>query len=81
MSFTSRELMIDVLPARLRFAATAQLSPCGPAKAETDDEEEDEIDCSPATAGGPGGVRMAPDLALLRHQLREALALEQAARS
>lgn len=81
MSFTARELMIDVLPARLRFAATAQLSPCGPAKAGTDDEEEDDIECSPATAGGSGSVCMAPDLTLLRHQLREALTLEQVARN
>jgi hypothetical protein len=84
MSFTSRELMIDVLPAGLRLDATAQPAPCEPATAGTGagtEEEEDDLKCSPATAGDPTGVRMAPDLAMLRHQLREVLTLEQAARS
>ena len=68
MSFTVRELMIDVLPARL--------SPLGVCSEATRNEEDDELDCSEATrAGGKPSVSRSrnSDLALLRGRLREAL--------
>jgi hypothetical protein len=83
MSFKSRDVMIDLLPAA-KFNALAQpgLALCGQATAtspdEDDEEEEDDLECGQATAttgNEPAYApqRMAADLALLRRQLRETL--------
>ena len=81
MSFKSRDLLIDVLPTG-KFNALVQpgFALCGQATAttpdESDDEEEDDLECGQATAGGD--TAYAPrtmDLALLRRQLRETLSV------
>jgi hypothetical protein len=78
MSFKSRDLMIDVLPAG-KFNALAQpgFALCGQATASGKDEEEDDLECGQATAAGGNEPAYAPrtevDLSLLRRQLREAL--------
>ncbi|MEO6193346.1 MAG: hypothetical protein ABIS20_10070 [Thermoanaerobaculia bacterium] len=78
MSFKSRDLMIDVLPAR-KFNALAQpgLGMCAQGTANTGTEEEDEEkDCAQGTAttNEPAyAPRTEVNLALLRQQLYEAL--------
>jgi hypothetical protein len=76
MSFKSRDLMIDVLPAR-KFNALAQpgLGMCAQGTANTGkDEEDDERDCAQGTATNePAYAPRTEGLALLRRQLHEAL--------
>ena len=82
MSFKSRDLLIDVLPTG-KFNALVQpgFALCGQATAttpdESDDEEEDDLECGQATAGGgPSSVyRQEMSLDLLRRQLRETLSV------
>lgn len=81
MSFTSRDLMIDVLPAKKPFPIPGlvlceQVTAAGGGGAGSDEEEEDALKCSDATAGPTGFTRPELDLAALRHQLREALSRE-----
>ena len=82
MSFESRDLMIDLLPAgkfnalvQPGFALCGQITSTG--EDDEEEEEEDELDCGQITSntGDPSGYapRMATDLALLRRQLRETL--------
>jgi len=78
MSFKSRDLMIDVLPAR-KFNALAQpgLGMCAQGTANTGTEEDEEKDCAQGTATNNEPAyapRTGVDLALLRQQLHEALA-------
>jgi hypothetical protein len=84
MSFKSRDLMIDVLPAG-KFNALVQpgFALCGQATAGgKGEEEDDDLECGQATAGGGGGnepayaPRTEIDLSMLRRQLREALSSE-----
>jgi hypothetical protein len=76
MSFKSRDLMIDVLPAR-KFNALAQpgLGMCAQGTANTGTEEDEERDCAQGTATNEPAYapRTAVNLALLRQQLHEAL--------
>jgi len=77
MSFKSRDLMIDVLPAR-KFNALAQpgLGMCAQGTANTGTEEDEEKDCAQGTAttNEPAyAPRTGAGLALLRQQLHEAL--------
>ena len=75
MSFKSRDLMIDVLPAR-KFNALAQpgLGMCAPGTANTGTEEDEEKDCAQGTATNePAYAPRTEGLALLRRQLHEAL--------
>lgn len=81
MSFESRDLMIDLLPTgKFNVLAQPGFALCGQITSpdEEEDEEEDDLDCGQITSntgGGPTGYsRLAADLALLRRQLREALA-------
>jgi len=76
MSFDSKDLMIDVLPTGKPFAAgQAGFALCAQITAGGD--EEDELDCGQATANEPEtATRTEAGLALLRHQLREALSAE-----
>ena len=75
MSFNSRDLMIDVLPASK--AARPGLVLCGQATAGGKDDEEGALECGQATADKPKNVIPAEaGLALLRHQLHEALSAE-----
>jgi len=75
MSFNSRDLMIDVLPAGNRLVQPG-LVLCGQATAGGGDEE-DNLECGQATADKPKNViPVEAGLALLRHQLHEALAAE-----
>ena len=74
MRFTSRDLMIDVLPAAKRFNPGLIL--CGEATAggggrEGDPDEDDALKCGQATAPDPDGITSAAGLALLRQQLHE----------
>lgn len=75
MRFTSRDLMIDVLPAAKRFNPGLML--CGQATAggggrEGDPDEEDDLKCGQATAPDPDCITSAEaGLALLRQQLHE----------
>jgi hypothetical protein len=74
MSFKSRDLMIDVLPAR-KFNALAQpgFGMCAQATAGTEEEDE-ERDCAQGTATNePAYAPRTEGLALLRQQLHEAL--------
>lgn len=86
MSFKSRDLMVDVLPATKPFAI-AGLVLCGEVTAggnlpgSDDDDEEPPAPCGDATANPDPFSRPELGLAMLRQQLREALALEQAPRS
>lgn len=79
MSFKSRDLMIDVLPAR-KFGALAQpgFAMCaqGTAGGGGTEEEDEERDCAQGTAttNEPAYAPRAEGLSLLRRQLREALA-------
>lgn len=79
MSFKSRDLMIDVLPTgKLNALAQPGLALCGQATAtspDESDEEEDDLECGQATAGGEPAYapRMEMSLDLLRRQLRETL--------
>jgi hypothetical protein len=79
MSFKSRDLMIDVLPAR-NFNALAQpgLGMCAQGTANTGTEEDDERDCAQGTATNEPAYapRTEVNLALLRQQLHEALSSE-----
>jgi hypothetical protein len=77
MSFKARELMIDVLPAARPFRPGAPgFGLCGEATRNEEDDD-DEIDCGEATrAGGPPSGRLEADLALLRQQLRQAMAAQ-----
>ena len=81
MSFKSRDLMIDVLPAR-KFNALAQpgLGMCAQGTANTGTEEDlDEgKDCAQGTATNEPAYapRTEVNLALLRQQLHEALSSE-----
>jgi len=79
MSFKSRDLMIDVLPAR-KFNALAQpgLGMCAQGTANTGTEEDEEKDCAQGTATNEPAYapRTEVNLALLRHQLQEALSSE-----
>jgi hypothetical protein len=71
MSFNSRDLMIDVLPTQ------PGLILCGQATAGGKDEEEGALECGQATADKPKNVTLAEaGLALLKHQLHEALSAE-----
>jgi hypothetical protein len=77
MRFTSRDLMIDVLPAAKRFNPALIL--CGEATAGgggLEGDEEDELECGQATAPDPDGITSAKaGLALLRQQLHQTLPL------
>ena len=77
MSFKSRDLMIDVLPAR-KFNALAQpgFGMCAQGTANTGTEEDEEKDCAQGTATNEPAYapRTEVNLALLRRQLHEALA-------
>jgi hypothetical protein len=81
MSFTSRDLMVDVLPGgRLRAPAQPGLDLCGQVTAGGggggDDEDED-LECTMVTATGnepKASTRPEVSLALLQRQLRETLA-------
>ena len=77
MSFKSRDLMIDVLPAR-KFNALAQpaLGMCAQGTATGTEEEDEERDCAQGTATNEPAYapRTEINLALLRRQLHEALA-------
>jgi hypothetical protein len=78
MSFTSRDLMIDVLPAKNPFPIPGlvlceQITAPGGGGAGSDDEEEDALKCSDATASPSGFTRPDLDLAALRQQLRQSL--------
>jgi hypothetical protein len=78
MSFKSRDLMIDVLPAR-KFNSHAQpgLGMCAQGTANTGTEEDDERDCAQGTATNePAYAPRTEGLALLRRQLHQALASE-----
>jgi hypothetical protein len=75
MSFKSRDLMIDVLPAR-KFNLFAQpgLGMCAQGTANTGTEEDEEKDCAQGTATNePAYAPRTEGLALLRRQLHEAL--------
>jgi hypothetical protein len=76
MSFKSRDLMIDVLPAR-KFNALAQpgFGMCAQGTANTGTEEDEEKDCAQGTATNEPAYapRTEVNLALLRQQLHEAL--------
>jgi hypothetical protein len=83
MRFTSKDLMMDVLPAAKRFNPGLVL--CGQATAggrEGGDGDDELDECGQATATGPGG---GPDsftpaeagLALLRQQLHQTQQLHQ----
>ena len=76
MSFKSRDLMIDVLPAR-KFNALAQpgFGMCAQGTANTGTEEDEEKDCAQGTATNEPAYapRTEVNLALLRRQLHEAL--------
>ena len=74
MSFKTRELMIDVLPAARPFRPGAPgFGLCAEAT-RNEDEEDDEVDCGEATrAGGEPSGRPEADLAMLRQQLRQAM--------
>jgi hypothetical protein len=79
MSFKSMDLMIDVLPSG-ELDAQPGLVLCGQATATglDEDEEDDDLECGQATAGGnepTSAARTRMDLALLRRQLGEALAV------
>jgi hypothetical protein len=79
MSFKSMDLMIDVLPSG-ELDAQPGLVLCGQATATglDEDEEDDDLECGQATAGGnepTSAARTRLDLALLRRQLGEALAV------
>jgi hypothetical protein len=76
MRFTSRNLMIDVLPTAKRF--TPGLVLCGQITAdglEGDGKDDEEQDCGQVTAtgGDPGFTPTEAGLALLRQQLDETL--------
>ena len=79
MSFKSRDLMIDVLPAR-KFNALAQpgFGMCPQGTANTGTEEDEEKDCAQGTATNEPAYapRAEVNLALLRQQLQEALSSE-----
>jgi len=80
MSFKSMDLMIDVLPSG-ELDAQPGLVLCGQATATglDEDEEDDDLECGQATAGGnepTSAARTRMDLALLRRQLGEALAVQ-----
>jgi hypothetical protein len=82
MSFKSRDVMIDLLPAA-KFNALAQpgLALCGQitsAGEDDEEEEEDELECGQITSNTGNEPAYAPrrmeaDLALLRSQLRATL--------
>ncbi|HYX25260.1 MAG TPA: hypothetical protein VFC23_13985 [Thermoanaerobaculia bacterium] len=75
MSFKTRELMIDVLPAARPFRPGAPgFGLCAEAT-RNEDEEDDEVDCGEATrAGGEPAYRDGEsDLAVLKQQLRQAM--------
>lgn len=82
MSFKSMDLMIDVLPSG-ELDAQPGLVLCGQATAtgldEDEDDDDDLLECGQATAGGnepTSAARTRMDLALLRRQLGEALAVQ-----
>jgi hypothetical protein len=82
MSFKSMDLMIDVLRSG-ELDAQPGLVLCGQATATglDEDEEDDDLECGQATAGGnepTSAARTRMDLALLRRQLGEALAVRSA---
>lgn len=76
MSFKSRDLMIDVLPAAKPVDALAQpgFALCGQITAGGGDDDAG-LDCGQATAPEPESLT-GSGLALLRHQLHQALAAE-----
>ena len=74
MSFDSRDLAITLFPAA---EGRPGLQMCSPATADGLDEEEEEeedLECSPATAGGDSPSVTTGGLTLLRQQLRQRLA-------
>jgi len=75
MSFKSRDLMIDVLPAARPFAQPG-FALCGQITAGGDDDDAG-LDCGQATAPEPESLtRAEAGLALLRHQLQATLSAE-----
>jgi hypothetical protein len=82
MSFTSRDLMVDVLPGRLKAPAQPGLDLCGQVTAGGGggggDDDEEGLECTQVTAttGNEPKAAMRPEvsLALLQRQLRETLA-------
>lgn len=84
MSFQSRDLMIDVLPAQKAFAIPGlvlcdQATAGGRDLGSDDEEEEDALKCSDATANPGSFTPSELNLAALRDQLRQALS-QQAGR-
>jgi|GEM_PF-1465789 len=88
MSFSSKDLMIDVLPVgKFNVFAQPGLGMCAQGTAtgldedddDGDEEEDDLLECAQGTAGtqpGPTSVtRSGINLSLLQRQLRETLAL------
>jgi hypothetical protein len=77
MRFTSRDLMIDILPTAKRFnpglILCGQITAGGKEGGGTDDEETDE--CGQITAGTGGFTPTEAGLALLRQQLHETLSV------
>ncbi len=79
MRFTSRDLMIDVLPTAKRFNPGLVL--CGQATAggreagEGDDEEEQQCGQATATGGDDSFTPAEAGLALLRQQLQQTLSV------
>jgi hypothetical protein len=75
MRFTSRDLMIDVLPTAKRFNPGLVL--CGQITAggrEGDGSDDEESECGQVTATGPEEITSTQaGLALLRQQLRQTL--------
>ena len=72
MSFTAREIMIDVLPPRAFRRGAPGFGLCG--EATRPDGDDDETECGEATrATGTPSYRPEPDLAALRQQLRQAM--------
>ncbi|HEY4563087.1 MAG TPA: hypothetical protein VIJ36_08905 [Thermoanaerobaculia bacterium] len=70
MSFTTREIMIDVLPARAFRRGAPGFGLCG--EATRNEGDDDEVDCGEATRSGPpSSYRLETDLAVLRQQLRQ----------
>ncbi len=74
-SFKAREIMIDVLPARLFRPGAPGFALCGEA---TRTPEEDDAECGEATRAPGGGTsaNREADLALLTRQLHQALSVQ-----
>jgi len=78
MSFDSRDLAFDVLPAAFDRPG---LQMCAQATAGglDEEEEEDDLECAQATAGDSDSYVPAEGLALLRRQLRQRLTAQEGA--